>query len=404
MKSLSLLSSASNKRPKILIFAPRIREGVVGGVATYTSNIMNSEDMNQRFDLSIIDLEEVTIKPTLWFRLLNRFYMHLIRWNKSKTIILERRASRAESELKKVRPDVVICFFSNSDHFFWLMGRISEVACSIGVKFIADYHAGGFGVFWNSLSRRNQMAARQVLQNAHLILVRNDPAVRFFNDIVPDATVKKLFNPVQCDFFTTSKTQETRKFNNSNIQLAFVGVSSPYNKGAFLLADAIGQVLSKVPNLSVVMAGPDRQNFAAALKRMPMNVQRVINLTGGLLPEAVRDLFRQSDIFVIPSYSEGFSIALLEAMSCGLACIGTSVGAIPEVLNYGKAGLLFDPGNAVQLASAIERLATDDVLRKQLGNAARRKVETQYTLTSFEHCFADLLNDVIGENEVINGR
>ena len=68
-------------------------------------------------------------------------------------------------------------------------------------------------------------------------------------------------------------------------------------------------------------------------------------------------------------------MALLEAMSWGLAPIATPVGAIPDVLQHEVNGLLAAPGDINGLARAIERIATDHDLRANLSAAARRRVE-----------------------------
>jgi glycosyltransferase involved in cell wall biosynthesis len=75
------------------------------------------------------------------------------------------------------------------------------------------------------------------------------------------------------------------------------------------------------------------------------------------------------DIFVLPSRSEGVPIALLEAMSCGLACVATGVGGIPGVLD--GCGVLFEPGDAGALASILAGLSEDPGARAGMGRRAR---------------------------------
>ena len=83
------------------------------------------------------------------------------------------------------------------------------------------------------------------------------------------------------------------------------------------------------------------------------------------------------DIFAIPSLTDGCPNALLEAMSAGCAIVGSNADAIGEIIEDGVSGLLVNPGNAPELAAALRYLADKPELRKQLGAAAKMKVQTE---------------------------
>jgi glycosyltransferase involved in cell wall biosynthesis len=76
------------------------------------------------------------------------------------------------------------------------------------------------------------------------------------------------------------------------------------------------------------------------------------------------------DIFVLPSESEAFSNALLEAMACGCCPVGSRVGGTPELIADGERGLLFESGNAADLAEKLALLIRDAGLRHRFGEAA----------------------------------
>jgi glycosyltransferase involved in cell wall biosynthesis len=94
----------------------------------------------------------------------------------------------------------------------------------------------------------------------------------------------------------------------------------------------------------------------------------------------VPDLLNAMDIFVLPSYSEGLSLALLEAMAAGKPVIATAVGGTPEVVTDGVNGLLIPPRDAGALAGALERLLADPAWAKELGAHARAHVRERYSL------------------------
>lgn len=96
----------------------------------------------------------------------------------------------------------------------------------------------------------------------------------------------------------------------------------------------------------------------------------------------VPDWLRSIDIFVLPSLSEALSNALMEAMACGCACIASRTGGNPELIGEDDTGLLFEPGNAGELAEKLALLADDQVLRERLAEAAAAKIQSQFSLAA----------------------
>ncbi len=90
---------------------------------------------------------------------------------------------------------------------------------------------------------------------------------------------------------------------------------------------------------------------------------------------------RAMDLFVLPSYGiEGVPQGIMQAMSCGLPVIATTVGSIPEAVEADKTGLLIPPQNPEELARALSRLLDDARLREQFGQAGRDKAVRQFGL------------------------
>jgi len=94
--------------------------------------------------------------------------------------------------------------------------------------------------------------------------------------------------------------------------------------------------------------------------------------------EDVRSYLAASDIFVLPSRTEGLPFALLEAMSSGLACIATDVGGVREVIPDSVYGLVVIPESADGLAEAIRRLLSDAGLRSTIGMHARERIQAEF--------------------------
>ena len=93
----------------------------------------------------------------------------------------------------------------------------------------------------------------------------------------------------------------------------------------------------------------------------------------------VPDLLAAADVYAMPSLWEGLPMALLEAMFAGKAIVASRASGIPEAIEEEVQGLLADPGDEAQLQAALVRLLTDAGLRQRLGEAARRRAQTEFS-------------------------
>lgn len=92
----------------------------------------------------------------------------------------------------------------------------------------------------------------------------------------------------------------------------------------------------------------------------------------------IPEILASTDIFVLPSYSEGLSNALQEAMASGCACIASDVGGNRYLIQNGISGLLFPAGDREALRSHLRRLIEDPAKLRSLGIAARRRIEETF--------------------------
>ena len=120
-----------------------------------------------------------------------------------------------------------------------------------------------------------------------------------------------------------------------------------------------------------------------------------VRFTG--LREDIPAILAATDIFVLPSHSEGLSNALMEAMVSGCACIATDVGGNAFLIQNGISGLLFPAGDREALASHIRRLLGDPAKRRDMGLAARKRIEEQFSWEvigkKYETFFSELIID-----------
>jgi len=120
--------------------------------------------------------------------------------------------------------------------------------------------------------------------------------------------------------------------------------------------------------------------------------------------ENVGECLKASDVFVLPSRSEGLANALLEAMSTGLACIASTIPGMGDVIQHGQDGLLVPPGEPERLADSIVALFEDSEKRSEFGRRARRNIIDEYSIDAVADKYASLYTRLLGPAEKIAGR
>lgn len=160
--------------------------------------------------------------------------------------------------------------------------------------------------------------------------------------------------------------------------LLFLGRIHP-KKGLDILARAFGQVARGRKDLHLLIVGPDNDSYRNQVERLleSESVIECATFTGMLAEREKLAALSRADICAIPSYSEGMSIVVLEAMACGLPVVITRQCYFPEVAEAG-AGIVIEP-NADQLADAINKLLDNPRLCKEMGKNGRGLVIEKFT-------------------------
>ena len=131
-----------------------------------------------------------------------------------------------------------------------------------------------------------------------------------------------------------------------------------------------------------------------------------LEIAGALQQAEVRRLLDEADVFVLPCIPapdgdvDGIPVSLMEAMAAGCPVVSTRVSGIPELLDDGEAGVLVDPGSPDDLAAALERLAREPELVRQLGRAGHQRVIADFDVNveaaKLHEFFAQLLARGLG--------
>ncbi len=165
------------------------------------------------------------------------------------------------------------------------------------------------------------------------------------------------------------------------VRFIYVGRLEPV-KGVDLVLQAATLLRSALPGgapaWSLTLAGDGSQRAALEAQAHALGLADRVRFLG--TRQDVANLLSSNDVLVLPSRWEGMPNVALEAMACGLPVIATAVGGTPEVVAHRETGILVPPEQPLALAQAMAVLLADASLREKMGQAGRRRVETEFSI------------------------
>ncbi|MDD4956466.1 MAG: glycosyltransferase family 4 protein [Candidatus Omnitrophica bacterium] len=259
---------------------------------------------------------------------------------------------------------------------------ISEVVSRrTGIPFVSTCH----GFF------KHKRISRMLLPawGNRVIAISNSVKGHLIRDFgVPENKISMVYNGIELARFSgiSGRKDATMLREMGLPQDTFVvgtiGRLSPV-KGYKYLVEAFSALAAEEPRARMVMVGdgPEKKSLEKQITSLGL-AGKVSMVPGGQPPEEYLPMF---DIFCSPSMHEGLGLSLMEAMAAERACVASDVGGLSELITDGRDGLLAPPGDVAALAKRLMELAKDDILRKDLAKAARRKAFDNYDIhTSVE--------------------
>jgi len=195
-------------------------------------------------------------------------------------------------------------------------------------------------------------------------------------DSVPPQRITVIPNAVTCPEIA-SHALSSLPAGWDNVPLVGVVARLQPEKGvaAFLKAAACVAPLFPEVRFFVVGDGPFREELTALTRPLGLE-QRVYFL--GYRPDA-RTLIKLLDVLVVPSFTEGSPLIVLETMAAGVPVVASAVGGIPDQIRHGKEGLLVPPGAPGVLGDALLRLLRDPAYARSLGEAGRERAASEFS-------------------------
>jgi glycosyltransferase involved in cell wall biosynthesis len=216
--------------------------------------------------------------------------------------------------------------------------------------------------------------------------------------IVGEDKIAKIYSGIQLDKFHPVKSEEKDQIRSKwslQKEEAVVGIVSKLweGKGHTVLIEAFKLLKEKIKDAKLVIVG-EGYLYDELFRRVGNNGLRDSVLFTGFQMD-VSEIIATFDVAVLPSFFEGMGRVILEAMAMEKPIVASRVGGIPDLIDQGINGLLVRPGDARELADALERVLSDNGLAKKLGKEGRKKIKDQFSadvmVRSIEKLYRELL-------------
>ena len=169
-------------------------------------------------------------------------------------------------------------------------------------------------------------------------------------------------------------------------------------KGVDVLVRAFSEIVRVIPNLKLLIVGPD-DGYLARVKSMinALGLQNEVMTPGPLYGESKVEALVDCDVFVLPSRYEIFGMSALEASACSKPVVCSRLPGLQSLVVDGVTGVLVDPGNSGQLASSITSLLRDPIGSAQMGSNGKKLMSQKFSLDRSVELLEKLYNQVVNK-------
>lgn len=307
-------------------------------------------------------------------------------------------------QLAKALKKEVVKFDIVHIHEIWHHSHFAayKAAQSLGIPFIVTIHGElePWSLNFKKHKKRiySSLIQRRILRSAHVLHAITSKEVGSIKNFKINNEIVVIENGIDLDEFQNlppkqKLVEDYPELRDKKIVL-FLG-RLHISKGLDILIRAFSQIIGKHPDARLLLVGPDENGYKERIMKLihEENVHGKVILTGILTGERKRSALCGADLFVLPSYSEGFSISILEAMASGLPVIITKQCNFPEVEEQ-KAGIVINP-YVDELAEAISKLLANAAIRQKMGENGKKLVMDKYNWEAISDKMVKLYRNIL---------
>lgn len=206
--------------------------------------------------------------------------------------------------------------------------------------------------------------------------------------VIPNGVDTKLFTPVD----ENTKRELRKQFKLPDVPLVIYVGRLHTGKGLDVLLKAWKKVIEEFVSARLLLIGDGIIREVLILQSRELKIEESVFFIGS--SNEVNKYLQLSNIFVLPSLSEGMSNALLEAMSCGVPVVTTNIGGTNEIIINNENGILVEVNNVSQLAEGIVKLLKNRTFANQIGINERKAVEEGYSIEKVTEDYLKLYEEL----------
>lgn len=333
------------KKVCMIVQDPKVKGGIAAVISGYRGSKLEQ-------DYSIIYVESYQ-DGSKWDKLIKAIkgYIHFV-----KVLLVD-------------KPDLIHIHSSFGPSFYRKMPYI-YMAKWWKLPVINHIHGSEFDKLYTNAGAKKQRLVEKVWGKCDRFIVLSEVWKEKFSCIIPKEKMTVIEN--------YSKLQPVLDKSICNNQVLFLGAINPM-KGCLDMVDVVYNLKKTYPEIKMVIAG-DGDIEEVKLKAKEKGVLENLIFPGWVREGEKEELLRNSDIFFLPSYTEGMPMSILDAMGYSLPIISTNVGGIPRLVKEGENGRLYTPGDSAGMATGIGELLENTEQRVEYGKKSRSIVEEGYSL------------------------
>ena len=254
-------------------------------------------------------------------------------------------------------------------------------------KTIIQIHGSEFELFYNNSNSFVKKIIEDIFNAADGVLVLSLFWKKFVQKISNNSNIYIFYNGVSLQKFA-GKTSHVDYIN-----VLFMGRLGK-RKGTYDLLEAFEKAIKRIPNFRLILGGDGEvDQIKKIVSRRGITGNVVV--PGWISGEEKIRLYKNCDIFVLPSYNEGLPNSILEAMAVGVPIISTPVGGIPEAVIENVNGFLILPGNVESLFDKLVLLGEDKKLREKMGDQSQLIIKEKFDIEKAVTRLGEIYDDVM---------
>jgi glycosyltransferase involved in cell wall biosynthesis len=273
--------------------------------------------------------------------------------------------------LMRYSPDIVhiaatsgLVFFEDS--YYLILSKIFR-------KKIFLHYLGAFDLYYNTVGKFHKYFIQTILRMCDHIALLSERVHSIVKEFGKIKAVSVIPSGINMDDYLNSENKKSMR-SDDVVRILFLGGFDAIRKGIVDIVEAIPKVAAKNHNALFLLS--TSKSILLTLEKS----DNILPLDWIPIEEKIR-LYKDCDIFLLPSYNEGLPYSMIEAMAAGMAIIASDVGGIPEAVKDGVNGIIVRPGSVSDIVNSLNFLIENKETRVDMGKENIALVREKYSVS-----------------------